>query len=348
MPCGGLEGIVILTRAAIGKIVAGESLAQEEAEEVMNEIMQGEATPSQIGAFLMALRMKGETTEEIAGCAMAMRDHCLKVPTKQSRLVDTCGTGGDVRGTFNISTVTAFVVSGAGLAVAKHGNRSVSSNCGSADVLEATGIKIEQSPEQIGRCIDEVGIGFLFAPGLHPAMKHAVGPRREIGVRTIFNILGPLTNPASASIQLLGVYTPELTETMAKVLRLLGTERAWVVHGAEGLDELSIAGVNKVTQLWDGEVKTFRVDPGKLGLSRGGVEQLRGGSISDNVAIMRDILQGRQGTRRDIVLLNASAVLTIAGITAGLKEGIAIAADAIDKGHAFNKMEQLLKLSQTL
>ena len=262
--------------------------------------------------------------------------------------MDTCGTGGDGVSTFNISTVVAFVLAGAGVAVAKHGNRSVSSRCGSADVLEALGVKIELGPEEIARCLDEIGIGFLFAPRLHPAMKYALPPRREIGIRTIFNILGPLANPASASIQLLGVYDPRLTETIAQVLSLLGTRRALVVHGADGLDELSTTGTNKVTQLHNGEITTYYLDPKQLGLPSAKLAQLKGGLPEENARIVRALLQGEKGAKRDIVLLNAAAGFLAAEKVADFKEGLSLAAESIDSGRALNKLEQLIHLSQSL
>jgi len=336
-----------MIREAIARVTMRENLEQQEAEEVMTEIMRGDATPSQISAFLVALRMKGETPEEIAGCARVMRANALKVETKQKQLVDTCGTGGDGTGTFNISTITAFVLAGAGLAVAKHGNRSASSRCGSADVLEASGVKIDLGPEEIARCIDEIGIGFLFAPRFHPAMKHAAGPRREVGIRTMFNLLGPLTNPASASIQLLGVPHPDLTETLAQVLRLLGTARALVVHGADGLDELATTGANKVTHLCDGEVKTYHLDPIQLGLPSARLEQLKGGTVEENVRIMQEVLQGQKGPKRDTVLLNAAAALAIAGKVNDFNEGLALAVEVIDSGRAWEKLHQLTEMSQS-
>ena len=336
-----------MIREAVAKLVNSENLDQTEAEGVMNEIMQGDATPSQISAFITALRMKGETAEEIAGCAKAMRAHALKVVPKQERIIDTCGTGGDSTGTFNISTVTAFVVSGAGVAVAKHGNRSVSSKCGSADVLQALGAKIELSPEQMAQCIDEVGFGFLYAPCLHPAMQYAAVPRREVGIRTIFNILGPLTNPASASVQLLGVYDPKLSETVAQVLSLLGVRRALVVHGSHGLDEFSTTGSNRVTRLCEGNIRSFRVDPEEVGFPEVSVDQLKGGTVEDNAEIFKSILQGEKGARRDVVLLNAGAALAIAGETAQMKEGVNMAAEAIDSGKAFQKLNQFIELSQS-
>ena len=292
--------------------------------------------------------MKQETPEEIAACARVMRAHAIKVETRQNPVVDTCGTGGDGSGTFNVSTVVAFVVAGAGVAVAKHGNRSVSSRCGSADVLEALGAQIELGPDEIARCLDEIGIGFLFAPRLHPAMKYAATPRREIGVRTIFNLLGPLTNPASASIQLLGVYDPTLTETMAEVLGLLGARGALVVHGAGGLDELSTLGTGKITQLQEGKITTYYLDPQELGLPPAEPALLKGGLPEENARIATDLLQGEKGARRDTVLLNAAAALLAAGKVTDFREGLSLAAESIDSGEALRKLEQFIHLSRSL
>ena len=337
-----------MIREAIARLIARESLSQDEAATVMQEIMLGQATPSQIGAFLVALRMKQETAEEIAACAKVMRDHAIKVETKRHPLVDTCGTGGDGAGTFNVSTTVAFVVAGIGLAVAKHGNRSVSSRCGSADVLEALGAQIELDPDKIGRCLDEIGIGFLFAPRLHPAMKYAAAPRREIGIRTIFNLLGPLTNPASASIQLVGVYDPALTETVAQVLSLLGIRSALVVHGAGGLDELSTMGASKVTQLKESNITTYYLDPQDLGLPLAQPSSIQGGLPADNARIMMGLLQGEKGAKRDMVLLNAAAALLAAEKVATFKEGLALAAESIDSGRALDKLEEFIDLSRSL
>lgn len=337
-----------MIKEAVTKIVSGSDLTLTEASEVMGEIMQGEATPAQIGAFLTALRMKGETVDEIAGCAKAMRDNAIAVKTNQSELVDTCGTGGDSSGTFNISTTVAFVAAGAGLTVAKHGNRSISSNCGSADLLQALGVNLEINAEQVGQCIDEVGIGFMFAPLLHPAMKHAMGPRKELGLRTIFNILGPLSNPAGAKRQLLGVYDSNLTELIAEVLRALGSENAFVVHGSDGLDELSVTGVNRVSHLHDGKVDTYSLDPQELGLSKAKIGDLAGGTAEENVTITKALLQGEPGPKRDIVLLNAAAVMVTGGIAKDLKEGLVLAADSIDSGKALKKIDELAKKSQSL
>jgi anthranilate phosphoribosyltransferase len=338
-----------MIKEAIAKLVQGESLTQVEAQGVMYGIMRGEATNAQIASFLTALRIKGETAEEIAGCAQAMRAHSLKVMTKQQdELVDTCGTGGDGTATFNISTTVALVLAGAGLRVAKHGNRSVSSRCGSADLLGALGVRIDLGPEEIARCIDEVGIGFLFAPRLHPAMKYAAAPRQEMGLRTIFNLLGPLTNPASASVQLMGVYDPQLTETLAQVLRLLGVTRALVVHGADGLDELSTTGDHKVTQLSDGEIITYHLDPKQLGLPLASLEQLKGGTAEENARITLGLLQGEKGPKRDIVLLNAAAALVAARKAPDFESGLGIAAQALDSGQALKKLEQLIRFTQSL
>ncbi len=336
-----------MIKDALNKIVSGTDLTITEAEEVMGEIMRGETTPAQIGSFLTGLRMKGETVEEIAGCAKAMRENAIEVKTKQDVLVDTCGTGGDSSGTFNISTTVAFVAAGAGLAVAKHGNRSISSNCGSADLLEALGVKLEINPEQVAQCIDEVGIGFMFAPLLHPAMKHAMGPRKELGLRTVFNILGPLSNPAGAKRQLLGVYDKGLTELMAKVLLALGSEQAFIVHGADGLDELSVTGLNTISHLHDGKVDTYNLDPQELGLSQAKSSDLAGGTAQENVTITKALLQGEQGPKRDIVLLNAAAVLVAGSKAKDMKEGLSTAAESIDSGNAFKKVQELVEMSQS-
>lgn len=334
-------------REAIARLMEGRDLSEAEAEAVMGQIMAGEATPAQIGAFLTALRLKGERVEEITGCARAMRRSAIPVRPRRRDLVDTCGTGGDGTGTFNISTTVAFVVAGAGLGVAKHGNRSISSRCGSADVLEALGVNLELTPEQVAQCIDEVGIGFLFAPRLHPAMKHAIGPRREMGVRTIFNILGPLTNPAGATRQIMGVYDPGLTSPLAQVLGRLGVQAAFVVHGADGLDELSTTGVNRVSYLREGWMKDFSLDPAEMGLPRARVEDLQGGTVEENARITRAVLAGERGPRRDVVLLNAAAALVVGGLTRDLEEGLQRAAETIDSGRAQEKLEALVAFTQS-
>jgi anthranilate phosphoribosyltransferase len=337
-----------MIREAIARLVQRVDLEQGEAETVMHEIMSGEATPVQIGAFATALRMKGETANEIAGCARAMRVRCVRVVTATKPLMDTCGTGGDGANTFNVSTAVALVIAGAGVPVAKHGNRSVSSRCGSADVLEALGVRIDLKPEQMARCIDEAGIGFLFAPLLHPAMKHAAVPRREIGIRTIFNILGPLTNPASASSQLLGVYDSNLVETMAEVLGILGVDSALVVHGAGGLDELSLSGTNRVTLVRGGKLDSFYVDPRDLGLPLAQSMEIRGGSPEENATMMKAVLGGERGPVRDTVLLNAAAGLVAAGRAGGFEEGLGLAAQSIDGGAALGKLDALVSLTRCM
>jgi len=337
-----------MIKEALSKIVSRSDLTMAEAREVMREIMKGEATQAQIGAFLTALRMKGETVDEIAGCAQAMRESAIPVKPNRNQLVDTCGTGGDGSGTFNISTTVAFVAAGAGLAVAKHGNRSVSSRCGSADLLQALGVNLELAPEQVAQCIDEVGIGFLFAPKLHPAMKYALAPRQEIGLRTIFNILGPLSNPAQAKRQLLGVYHSDLTELMAEVLRALGAEHAFVVHGADGLDELSVTGLNKISRLHDGDIETYYLNPQDLGLPRAKLSDLAGGSVEDNAAITKALLAGKDGPKRDVILLNAAAVLIAGGKASSFSDGMKLAAEAIDNGSAQRKLHQVVEFSQSV
>ncbi len=333
-------------KKALALLVEGHSLTEFEAEAVMEQIMAGGATPAQIGGFLSALRAKTETIEEITGFARAMRRNAITVPTRRRPLVDVCGTGGDGSGTFNISTAVAFVIAGAGLAVAKHGNRSVSSKCGSADVLETLGVRLNLAPEDVGTCIDEIGIGFLYAPQLHPAMKHAIGPRREMGIRTVFNILGPLTNPAGAHVQVLGVYDEALTEVMARVLRALGCEAAFVVYGGGGLDELSTIGPNKVSQLRDGEIHTFTLDPQSLGLPGTTHADLRGDDAEVNAAIIEDILTGNPGPKRAVVLLNAAATLVASNAAPNLSAGLKLAAESIDSGAAKAKLDALIAFTK--
>jgi anthranilate phosphoribosyltransferase len=336
-----------MIKEAIAKIVAGSNLTMLEAEAVMAETMHGEATPAQLGAFITALHMKGEIIAEIAGCARIMRENAIRVKPQRTDLVDTCGTGGDGSGTFNISTTVAFVAAGAGLGVAKHGNRSVSSRCGSADLIQALGVRIDLSPTQVAQCIDEVGIGFLFAPAFHPAMKYAAAVRQEIGLRTIFNLLGPLANPARVSRQLLGVYNIELTATLSEVLHAMGSEHAFVVHGADGLDELSTTGINRVSELHHGQVRTYDLDPRELGLPRSKLSDLAGGTVDDNARITTAVLRGEKGPRRDIVLLNAGAVLVAGGKARDLREGLALAAQSIDSRRAFEKIGELVTMSQS-
>ncbi|MFQ6100885.1 MAG: bifunctional anthranilate synthase component II/anthranilate phosphoribosyltransferase [Anaerolineae bacterium] len=342
-----------MIRETIHQLLEGQSLPVDQAEAVMDEIMTGAATPAQIAGFLVALRTKGETADEIVGCARAMRRAAVPVCPRRDDVVDTCGTGGDRSGTFNISTTTAFVVAGAGLGVAKHGNRSVSSQSGSADVLEALGVNLSLTPEQVAQAIDEIGVGFIFAPNFHPAMRYAIGPRRELGVRTVFNLLGPLTNPAGASAQLLGVYDGSLTEVLARVLQQLGSRAAYVVHGFGGLDELTTSGPNRVScfgiEPGDGRVVTKALDPRELGFAPARPEDLRGGTPEENARIMRAILSGQdRGPRRDVVLLNAAAALVAGGKAADLREGVARAADSIDGGAALRVLEGLIAYSRSL
>jgi anthranilate phosphoribosyltransferase len=343
-----------MIREAISMVIERKDLDEEQMVGVMNEIMSGEATPAQIGSFITALRMKGETIEEISGAAMVMREKATRITTgvavdKDEILVDTCGTGGDSSGTFNVSTTTAFVVAAAGIPVAKHGNRSVSSQCGSADVLEALGVNLDLTPEQVGNCVREVGIGFLFAPMLHGAMKHAIGPRREIGIRTIFNVLGPLTNPAGANVQLLGVYSPDLCEKLARVLGRLGTLRALVVCGAGNVDEFTVTGETEVAELSNGEVRTYTVRPEDAGLVRSRLVDLKGGDTPEESAvILRDVLGGAEGPKRDMLLLNSGAALYAAGKVLGLKTGVELAARILDSGDALAKLETLINFSQNV
>lgn len=331
---------------AIAKVIEGEDLHRDEMMAAMNQIMSGEATDAQIGAFLIALRVKGESVDEIAGAASVMREKATPIATKHNVIVDTCGTGGDHSGTFNISTAAAFVAAGAGLCVAKHGNRAATSQCGSADVLSALGVNIEASPETVSRCLDDVGIGFLFAISLHGAMKYAIGPRREIGARTIFNALGPLSNPAGAKRQVVGVYSAALTETLAGVLGTLGAEHAFVVHGSDGLDEMTLTGPTRVSELKNGSVSTYNVSPGDFGLGRSTADALKGGDADYNAEITRSILNGKEGPRRDIVLLNAAAAIVAGDKARDLDEGVQVAAEVIDSGKALEKLEGLKEASQ--
>ncbi len=339
-----------MIKTTLPKLLRNENLTQAEAESAMTDIMGGSATPAQIGGYLIALRMKGETVDEITGSARAMRSHATKVtPTLPcgENLFDTAGTGGDGAGTFNVSTAAAFVVAGTNRKVAKHGNRAASSSCGSADVLSALGVNLDLTPDQVGKCIDEIGIGFLFAPKFHPAMKHAVGPRKELGQRTIFNVLGPLTNPAGATQQLIGVYDPTLTEVIAYVFRELGGTAAFVVHGHGGLDELTTTGVNRVSHLKDGKVTTFDLDPQSLGLTKADATQLKGGAPDDNGKIMRELLSNqRNGSLKDVVLLNAAAA--IAADSGDITNGLVEAKKSLESGAALTKMEALIALSDEL
>jgi anthranilate phosphoribosyltransferase len=330
----------------IGKVINRQNLSAQEAEEAMNIIMTGQATQAQIGGYLVALRMKGETVDEITGSARAMRAQANPVPLNLNGtpLLDTAGTGGDGQHTFNISTAAAFVIAGTGYKVAKHGNRAASSRCGSADVLSALGLNLDLTPEDVGACIEQVGIGFLFALKFHPAMRYAIGPRRELAQRTIFNVLGPLSNPAGATHQLIGVYDPALTELLAEVLGELGVQAAFVVHGYGGLDELTTAGPNRVSHLKNGSVRTFELDPSQLGLRSTPIELLRGGEADQNASILRGILEGSDRTpRRDVVLLNAAVAL--AGDTGDFADALHLAENALDSGAALSRLEGMLAFS---
>jgi len=348
-----------MLKQAIQKVVGRSDLSEKEMEAAMEVIMTGQATPAQIGAFITALRLKGETIEEITGAARVMRRKATRIRVKDDQInidrdeinldletiIDTCGTGGDGTNTFNVSTTTAFVVAGCGLRVAKHGNRSVSSLCGSADVIESLGVNLDVPPEVVEKCLNQVGIGFLYAPALHSAMKHAIGPRREIGIRTIFNILGPLTNPAGANVQVLGVYEKDLTPVLAEVLGKLGSRSAFVVYGEGSLDEISIAGKTQLSELKDGRVDTYTIEPEDFGLPRANLDDIRGGDAQENAGIILSVLKGEPGARRDIVLLNAAAALLAAGRATDFPDGITQAAEAIDSGRALEKLEGMKKIT---
>jgi anthranilate phosphoribosyltransferase len=322
-------------------VAEGLVLSSEDAAAAMREIMDGEATPAQIAGLLAALRVRGEAVEEITGFATVMRDKCVRIHPRRPDLVDTCGTGGDRVKTFNISTIAALVAAGAGVAVAKHGNRSVTSRCGSADVLEALGVNLAPPPEVVQACIDEIGIGFLFAPAFHPAMKHAVPVRRELGIRTVFNVLGPLTNPAGARAQVLGVFAPEWTEPLAHVLCNLGAARAFVVHGMDGLDEISTLGETRVAEVKDGRVTSFSLRAKQVGLDTATADDLAGADAEASAQIALAVLKGEQGPRRDIVVLNAAAAIVAGGRAETLEEGVAAAARSIDSGAAADTLERL-------
>jgi anthranilate phosphoribosyltransferase len=336
-----------MIQQALQRLLDGHDLGRGETRDVMGEIMRGDATPAQMGGFLIALRSKGETPDEIAGCAEAMREHVLAVTPSRDDLVDTAGTGGDGAQTINISTAAALVAAAAGAGVAKHGNRAVSSASGSADVLEALGFTLEQEPERISRSIDELGFGFLFAPSHHPAMRHAAPVRKELATRTVFNVLGPLTNPAGARAQVVGVYSPQLVRTIAEVLARLGARRAFVVHGAGGIDELSPVGVNLVAEVVDGRVHERRLDPeAELGVARCSVEDLRGGSPAENAAAIRMVFAGSEGAHRDAILLNAAGAIAAGGHAADLKEGLEHARNAVDSGAAAARLDELIAFSR--
>jgi anthranilate phosphoribosyltransferase len=338
---------------AIRKVVERKDLTREEAFALMDAVMSGQATDAQIASFLTALRMKGETVEELIGFARVMREKVSPVKTRhrvhaslsgtdREMLVDTCGTGGDATGTFNVSTATAFVVAGAGIPVAKHGNRSVSSLCGSADVVEALGVRLDLSPERVGKCVDEVGIGFCYAPLLHKAMKYVMPARKEIRIRTVFNILGPLTNPAHALAQVIGVYDGKLTEVLAEVLKDLGAVRAFVVHGEDGLDEISTTSESRISELRHNQVRTYTVRPEDFKLPRARMAELQGGSAADNAEIIRRILGGERGPKRDIAVLNAAAAIAAGGKADDIAAGVALAERSIDSRAALEKLSRLV------
>ncbi len=333
---------------ALPHILSGNNLSTSESIDVFDQIMTGKTTDAQIAAFIVALRMKGETTEEITGAATVMRNKATAVlPKTYSHVIDTCGTGGDGAQTLNVSTAAAFVAAGAGAVVAKHGNRSISSKCGSADVLEALGVAITAEADVMKKCLDEIGICFLFAPAMHRAMRYAIGPRREIGVRTIFNILGPLTNPSRAPAQLLGAYAPELTITLATVLKNLGSRKAFVVYGLDQLDEISTCAETQVTELSDGELRTYRVSPEKFGIPRARLRDILGGSAQENAAIIQGILSGKKGPQRDIVVLNAAFALAAADIVITPEQGIPVSEQSIDSGAAMGKLRMLIEKTKT-
>ncbi|MFA5858091.1 MAG: anthranilate phosphoribosyltransferase [Elusimicrobiota bacterium] len=349
-----------MIKEAIQKIVAGNNLDELEAVDVMSEIMGGEATDAQVAAFITALRMKGETIDEITGCARVMRQFATHVNVSPKNavgldrddinidyetIVDTCGTGGDRTNTFNISTTTAFVVAGAGIIVAKHGNRSVSSHCGSADVLEALGVKLDVTVGVVEKCLATAGIGFLFAPVLHGAMKYAINPRKQIGIRTIFNILGPLTNPANATAQVLGVYEKSLVPILAEVMNRLGAKHVFVVHGKDSLDEVSVTGETFIAELMDNKVKEYTIIPEQFGFTRAALEDIRGGDAKKNAEIISAVLRGEKGPRRDVVLLNSALAIVAAGKASGVKAGVELASVSIDSGAALKKVELLKNLT---
>lgn len=335
-----------MLKFAIDKVVRNENLTQEEMICAMNIIMEGKATPAQIGGFLIGLRMKGETLEEITGSAKVMRDKALNVSIENDYAIDTCGTGGDGGNTFNISTAAAFVAAAAGIVVVKHGNRSVSSKCGSADVLEKLGVNINLQPNEVQKCVDKLNIGFMFAPNFHKATKHAVGPRRELGVRSIFNLLGPLTNPAGAKGQVLGVFHENLTSVMAGVLKELAVERAMVIHGLDGLDEITVTDKTKVSELKDGKIKTYFIDPRDFQIPLAKKDEISGGEPEENAEIILKILKGETGPRRNMVLMNAGAAIYVGKKANSLKEGIEKAKEVIDTGLALKKLNDFAKFTQ--
>lgn len=336
-----------MIRASLSRLIHREDLREEEMAGLVGEIMSGNATDAQIGAVMAALATKGETFSELAGAARAMRRKATRIQTNADVVVDTCGTGGDSLHTFNISTTAAFVVAGCGVTVAKHGNRSVSSKCGSADLLEALGVNLEVGPEIVEEAVREIGIGFLFAPLFHSAMRHAAKARKELGVRSIFNMLGPLTNPAGANCQLIGVYSPALTEMFAQALKLLGARRALVVHGHEGLDEISVCAPTRISELNDGMIRTFDISPEQLIGRKADLGDMAGGSPIENAVITRKILEGDKGPKRDVVVVNAGAALVVAGVAGDFARGIGMAEAAIDEGRALGKLNELVKFTNS-
>ena len=332
-------------QAAIRAVTERRDLSRDEMQQVMRTIMTGKATPAQIGGFLIGLRMKGETVDEITAAAAVMRELATRVPVTGEHVVDTCGTGGDAATTFNISTTSAFVVAAAGGKVAKHGNRSVSSKCGSADVLEAAGVNLDITPDQVAECVDKVGVGFMFAPRHHVAMKHAIGPRREMGVRTIFNVLGPLTNPAGAPNQVIGVFSKDWVEPLAQVLKQLGSRHVLVVHAEDGMDEISIGAPTLVAELKEGEVTTYTIEPEDYGMNRGDITELAVDTAEASLAMLKGVLDGEKGPARDIVALNAGAAIYVAGLAKDLTDGVAKAQMIIDSGAAREKLDALVKQS---
>ncbi|WP_456437673.1 anthranilate phosphoribosyltransferase [Desulfurobacterium sp.] len=338
-------------RAVLEKVIKRENLSYEETRELFGKIMGGELTPAQIAGILVALRMKGETTEEIAGAASAMREKSRKVYLSESlkeKIVDTCGTGGDLKGTFNVSTTVAFVLAAGGVPVAKHGNRSVSSKCGSADILEALGVKIDLQPEEVGKCIEETGFGFMFAPVFHPAMANVIKPRRELGVRTVFNILGPLTNPAGAMRQLMGIFDGELSEKIAGVLSKLGVKKACIVHGFDGMDEITICERTKITELLDGDVKSYVVSPEDFGFEKADIKEIAAAeTLDDNKRMIEAILKGEdKSAKRDMVALNAGFGFYVAGKVASPSEGVRLALDLLNEGRPFEVLKKVIEVSQ--
>jgi anthranilate phosphoribosyltransferase len=330
----------------LNQVTAGENLSRQDAQRSMQAIMSGQASETQIGSFLTALRMKGETCEEITGFAQTMRSFTVKVDCASQGVIDTCGTGGDRKGTFNVSTAAAFVVAGAGVSVAKHGNHGISSSCGSADVLRALGISLEMPPQAVANAVNDIKVGFLYAPNFHPAMKYAAKPRRELGFRTVFNLLGPLTNPVGAEYQLMGVYDRALTAKAAEVLLALGVKRAMVVHSHDGMDEISSSVPTQVSEVANGEVKTYIINPAEYGFAGGDLSAYTGGTPEENAAIILKIFRGEKDARRDIVLINSAAALVVAGKSETLVEGIMLATESIDSGAAMAKLEELRRYSQ--